>query len=195
MKKFTDRIVVIIWVVVLLFLCTTFLTQCSLMYGNKDFSSDNLHYYTHNIFNTCFASSYTWPSGDKNAVLNIPDICDAYRVTALGGYIGSGCPCPFSDNLPNSTSILSGYSDDTLPSNAHIEQYHLVLNIGKYLRDDEFIVMDDYYKVGTKQLVQIHVTVNCSPENTYFYSEDGKLYKRLDHSLVDGFFYYSDYYG
>ena len=189
-----QKTIKIVCIIFLLFLCFSFLTQCSLMYGNNDFSSDNLHYYTHNVFKTCFASAYSWTSDEEYAVLDIPDTCEGYRVTALGGYKGSGAPCPFLVNLPNTTMVYSGYSDSTLPNDAQIEQYHLVLNIGKYLREDKFIVMDDYHKVGTNQYVQVLVTVNCSPENPYFYSEDGKLYRRLDHSLVEGFFYYSDYY-
>ena len=191
MKRIFDKITVVLLAVVLLFLSVSFLTQCSLMYGNKDFSSDGLSYEAHSILHSCFASAYTWPSGEKYAVLDIPDTCDGYRVTALGGYVGSGAPSPFMANLTNAFSV---HSKGTLPANARIEQYHLVLNIGKHLRHDEFIVMDDYYNVGLDQFVQILVTVNCSSENPYFYSEDGKLYKRLDHSLVDGFFYYSDYY-
>ena len=191
MKKIRDRMTVLIWFVVLLFLCASFLTQCSLMYGNREFVSDNLSYDTNSILNICFASTYTWPIGEKHVVLDIPDTYDGYRVTALGGYVGSGAPSPFMANLPNTLSVCS---EDTLPNNAQIDQYHLVLNIGKYLREDKLIVMDYYHKVGTNQYVQVLVTVNCSPENPYFYSEDGKLYKRLDDSLVEGFFYYSDYY-
>ena len=192
MKRRIYKIIGILLILVLLFLCVMFLTQCSLMYGNKTVSSDHLHYYTHNIFKTCFAGNYTWPAGEKNIVLDIPDVCDGYRVTALGGYIGSGGPCPFIVDLPNAVSI---HTEGTLPDNARIEQYHLVINIGKYIREDELIVMDDYHKVGDVQFVQILVTVKCSPENSVFYSENGKLYKRSDHSLVDGFFYYSDYNG
>ena len=190
MKRMIKRIILIILIVILLFLCSSFLTQCSMMYGNKVFSSDNLNYHAHNIFNSCFAGCYTWPLNENNAVLDIPDTCEGYRVIALGGYIGSGSPSPFAVNLPNEVSI---HSEGTLPDNARIEHYHLVINIGKYLREDELIMMDDYHKVGYDQFVQILVTVNCSPENPVFYSDNGKLYKRSDHSLVDGFFYYSDY--
>lgn len=190
MNRMIKRIILIILVVIVLFLCSSFLTQCSMMYGNKDFSSGNLNYHAHNIFNFCFAECYTWPLNENNAVLDIPDTCDGYRVTALGGYIGSGGPCPFVVNLPNAVSM---HSEGTLPDNARIEQYHLVINIGKYLREDELVMMDYYHKVGYDQFVQILVTVNCSPENPFFYSDNGKLYKRSDHSLVEGFFYYSDY--
>ena len=190
MKRITGKIIVVIWIIVILFLSGTFLTQCSLMYGNKTLSSNHLNYYTHNIFRSCFAANYTWTADTTTAVLEIPDACEGYRVTALGGYIGSGAPCPFQVNLPNTSTI---HSQGTLPDNAEIEQYHLVIHIGKYLRETGFIVMDDYHKIGSNQFIQILVTVNCSPQNPYFYSEDGKLYKRSDHSLVDGFFYYSDY--
>ena len=91
--------------------------------------------------------------GRKNVVLDIPDTCDGYRVTALGGYIGSGTPCPFWVSLPDTLSVYSGYSESTLPDHAQIDQYHLVINIGKYLRKDEFIVMDDYYEVGYNRFV------------------------------------------
>ena len=177
----------------LLFLCISFLTQCSLLYGNYKLTSDNLSYYTHNVFNRCFAGEYIWPAEGTTAVLNIPDTCEGYRVTALGGYVGSGAPCPFMVSLPTTSGVCSVCSEGTLPDDAQIEQYHLVVNIGRHLRNDECIVMDDYYKIGTNRFVQILVSVNCAPENPCFYSENGKLYKKTDDSPVDGFFYYSDY--
>ena len=94
------------------------------MYGNKTIESDGLSYYTHNIFRTCFAGNYTWPSDTDSAVLDIPDTCDGYRVIALGGYIGSGAPCPFLINVPDVSTV---YSPDILPENGQLEQYHLVL--------------------------------------------------------------------
>ena len=183
------RFIKVICIVVLTVLLLTSLTECSLMYGDKIIELDKLRYYTHNVFRTCFAGDYTWPSDANYAVLNIPDTCDGYRVTALGGYIGSGGPCPFSINM-SGVSVV--YSEGTIPKNAQIEQYHLVINIGKNLREDTFIIMDDYYCIGENRFVQILVSVNCSEENQHFYSEEGKLFRKTDHSLVDGFFYYSD---
>lgn len=190
MKRRIYKIIAILLLVVFLLFCVPFFLQGSLMYGNKTVLSDNLRYYTHNIFKSCFVGDYTWPAGEKYAVLDIPDACEGYRVTSLGGYIGSGGPCPFDVNLPNAASV---HMEGTLPEDAQIEQYHLVINIGKYIQEDGLIVMDGYHKVGNDRFVQILVTVNCSPENPVFYSENGKLYKRADDSPVDGFFYYSDY--
>ena len=190
MKKILRRMTVLILFVVLLFLGASFLTQCSLMYGNNGFVLDNLRYNANTILNICFASTYTWPIGEKYVVLDIPDTYNGYRVTALGGYVGSGAPWPFMADLPNTLFL---HSKGTLPDTAQIEQYHLVINIGKYLRDDALIVMDDYYSLGSNQFVQILVTINCSPDNPYFYSDNGKLFRRSDGSAVEGFFYYSDY--
>ena len=174
---------------VLIFL-TIVMTQCSWMYGDDDIVEEGLRYYPHAIFKTCFAADYTWPADSTSAVLDIPDSCGGYCVTELGGYIGRGAPCPFMVSLPESSAV---YSEGALPEHAQIETYHLVLNIGKTLKEDTNIAMDHYYSVGSNRFVQILVTVNCSEENPHFYSENGKLYKKTDDSLVDGFFYQSDF--
>ena len=53
--------------------------------------------------------------------------------------------------------------------------------------------MFSYYKLSEQQFVQILVSIECDEENPYFYSQDGKLYQRADNTLVEGFFYYSDF--
>lgn len=191
MKRNIKIVMRVFCCLLLAFLCISFLSQCSLMYSDKkNLSSDNLSYYNHTIFRSCFAGNYTWPSEEEYAELDIPDECEGYRVTSLGGYIGSGGPCPFMVQMPDTRSI---YSEGTLPDNAKIEQYYLAINIGKHLRKVEIVEMKVYYNLGSNRFAQILVTVNCVPENPYFYSENGKLYNRLDHSLVEEFFYYSDY--
>lgn len=184
------KIIVVILFVAFIFAMGGFLTECSLMYGDEVLLSDNLHYETHYLYKICFASYYTWPSGEKNAVLDIPDTCEGYRVVGLGGFVGSGAPSPFFVNIPDAQSICL---ESSLPDHAQIDQYHLVINIGKYLREDTLIELDEYYHIEADRFVQILVSVNCSPENPWFYSEDGKLYRRSEGDLVEGFFYYSDY--
>ena len=66
----------------------TFLNECSFMYGNHTIQLDNLRYYTHNFFKTCFAGDYMWTSDTNYAVLDIPDICDGYRCLVLDLDVG-----------------------------------------------------------------------------------------------------------
>ena len=190
MKKIIQVTLAVFALLAVLVFCALFLTQCSMMFGNKTLVSDNLHYEAHKIFKECFASNYLWTSNEDNATLNIPDTCQGYRVTKLGGFVGSGGPCPFMVTLPNTQYICD---EGVLPDNAQISYYYLEISIGKYIGEDTFIAMDQYYNIGSDAFVQILVSVQCSEENPYLYSKDGKLYRKSDDSLVDGFFYYSDY--
>lgn len=187
------KIIKISCVLFLVAILAVFLCSCldgALMYGDKTKNVDNIEYFMHSFRKCCFAGAYTWTSDSNQATVTIPDTCDGYRVTSLGGFIGSGAPCPFMVLLPDVDSI---YSKDTLPDEAQIEQYHLELNIGKNVEKLRLIMMEEYYGLGSNRFAQILVTVNCSEENPVFYSEDGKLYRKSDNSLVEGFFYASDY--
>lgn len=164
--------------------------QSSMMYGDNEFVEAGLRYYPHAVFKTCFAADYAWPEGATEAVIDLPEECGGYRVTELGGYMGRGVPCPFTVTLAEPCIL---YSEAALPTGAKIDEYHLTLNIGRSLAADTNIELDDYYCVGENRFVRILVTVNCSEQNSSFYSENGKLYRKADDSLVEGFFYRSDF--
>ena len=136
-----------------------------------------------------FASTYHWSTTATEAEIVIPDAVNGYTITELGGYDGKEVS-PF-------TVELSLYGDATLadavPEDAQIEQYHLTLHIGKKIKAVNSVTMFSYYKLSEQQFVQILVSIECDEENPYFYSQDGKLYQRADNTLVEGFFYYSDF--
>lgn len=167
-----------------------FVVNGSMMYGDGAFREDGLRYYPHAVFKTCFAADYAWPEGAAEAVIDLPEERDGYRVTELGGYIGRGLPCPFMVDLPGDPVL---YSESALPAGAEIEDYHLTLNIGRSLAGDENVAMDCYYCVGENRFVRILTTVNCSGDNPNFYAEDGRLYRKADDSLVEGFIYRADH--
>lgn len=183
------NVLIICACVVLLAAMCWLLYDSSLMYDGNVLSSGDLSFGTHITNKICYVGTYTWSSDSKEAVLDIPDVCDGYRVVHLGGFFGNGVPDPFCVQLPDAEAI---YHESALPEDAEIEQYHLIINIGKNLEDNRFIMMEAYYSMGENRFVQILVTVNCHEDNPYFYSQNGKLYKRADGSLVEGFFYYSD---
>ena len=172
------------------FLIALFVVACFFNSGGEELQVDNLAFYTHRIGKTCFAGCYYWNIDSNYAVLDIPNSCDGYRVTELGGFIGIGGPCPFTVVLPDTKSV---HNENTLPVGSQVEQYHLVINLGQYRKEDEFVHMKVYHRLEDDRFVQILVSVNCSEDNRYFYSLDGKLYRRKDDTLVDNFFYYSDH--
>ncbi len=180
------KVIKIFLLFILVLFVLSILMNCRYMYGSDIFFEQNLRYVTHIFFPICFVSDYFWCGDTTNAVIDIWDVCEGHYVTSLGGHDLA----PFLVNLQHSRYTCS---ESTLPSNALIEQYHLIINMGENILNAEHIEMDSYHCICSNQFVQILVTVNCSVENPVFYSEDGKLYKRSDNSLVDGFFYYSDY--
>ena len=163
----------------------------SLFFGSRTFQKGGLTYQPHNILNFCFVSTYHWPEGQTEAELVIPDYCGKYKVTDLGGFVGSGAPCPFI--VEPSFAFLHYAEKEVVPQDAQILQYVLNLSIGKYVKDDSFIMMDTFFCTGENQYVQILVNVECDQENRYLYAENGRLYRRSDGSLVEEFCYYTDY--
>lgn len=160
----------------------------AVFHGKETLTVDQLKFYTHSIFKTCFVGVYTWSSDSSYAVLDIPDTVEGYRVTSLGGY--ANAPAPFMIIFPDAWSV---YSPNALPKDAVVEQYHFDINIGRNLREDTLISMDVYHRVGKNRYAQVLVSVNCSEDNFHFYAEDGRLYRKSDGALVEGFFYASDY--
>lgn len=178
------KVIRILLLLAMLILIANYVTSCPYMYSD-DHIVDNLCYIENDVLPICFVSDYSWNTNEREAVVNILDECAGKTVTALGGH----AQCPFLVNLEYSRY---GCAEELLPENAVIEQYHMVLNLGKNIREAEYIEMDHYHCVGTNRFVQILVTVNCPEENRWFHSENGKLYRK-DGSLVTGFFYASDY--
>lgn len=176
-------------ILVVLVLVGGLLMQSSMMYGGDEIVDGGLRYYPHAFFKTCFVADLTWPAGETEAVMDLPDTCGGYRVTELGGYIGKGLPCPFTVTMADSVVV---YSEGALPENAQVEAWHLILNVGRNLEENTNIEMDGYYRIGPNRFVQILVTVHCSVENPHFYAENGRLYRKADDSQVEGFVYQSE---
>ena len=166
------------------------LCGCSLLYSADWLESDDLWLSPHMIRKVCFVGRYTWSGDGPEAVLRVPDVCEGYSVTGLGGFHGSGAPTPFGIYIPGTKAM---HGEGTLPENAKIEQYHLTIHLGKKIKETKLIDMNCYHNMGGNRFIQVLVTVTCDEENPYFYSENGKLYSRKNDSLVPGFFYYYDY--
>lgn len=184
MKKKIKSIVLFL---LLLAAVISYLTNCRYMYGKSSFNIRGLWLQTHDIFPVCFVSHYNWTNNSVSSVtLTISDEYEGYQVTSLGGHAVS----PF---LVNVTGSRFGCGEDLVPEDAVIRQYHMTINLNSKIREADDIEMDVYHCVGTNRYVQVLVTIDCPEDNPFFYSEEGRLYKKSDNSLVEGFFYEADY--
>lgn len=80
-----------------------------------------------------------------------------------------------------------------------VRQCMLEINLGPYLQEisNVFTVNRGSYEnsfcyYDGSQYRQYLVYVNCSEDNPYFYSLDGRLYNKSDDTLVTDFAYWAD---
>ena len=173
------------------------LSGCTGFYGKNDGLSGCLSVRVSDWKTRAFAAEYYWDgftfTGTAPLTIDVPDEYKGTPVTALGGYIGTGVPTPFTV-VPSTNSqlelahadfvMLSQLEDDTV---INYEKLFFTVNIGKNLnnivlvsRGSIPIRMPD----GTVTVYEIDYRFNCSEENRTFYSRDGILYNRSDDKPV-----------
>ncbi len=171
------------------------LSGCTGFYGKNDGLSGCLSVRVSDWKTRAFAAEYYWDGFTSAETLTI-DIPDEYKgtpVTALGGYIGTGVPTPFTV-VPSTNSqleldhadfvVLSQLEDDTV---INYEEIYFTVNIGKNLKEINSVIRRNIpirMPDGTVTVYEIDYRFNCSEENRTFYSRDGILYNRSDDKPV-----------
>lgn len=171
------------------------LSGCTGFYGKNDGLSGCLSVRVSDWKTRAFVAEYYWDGFTSAETLTI-DIPDEYKgtpVTALGGYIGTGVPTPFTV-VPSTNSqleldhadfvVLSQLEDDTV---INYEEIYFTVNIGKNLKEINSVIRRNIpirMPDGTVTVYEIDYRFNCSEENRTFYSSDGILYNRSDDKPV-----------
>lgn len=173
-----------------------FLGDVALLYGESEIV-DGCYFEINKLANCCFVSRCDEP---EDGILTIPDTFNGIPVTRLGGFVGSGAPCPFFISLENRMNarkdseldFVLGYHPDEWNSNTWeytVEDVAFVLNLGKNIEKIELTLQGEYWphlnEDGTVTFYHPVVEVHCDPENRHFYSEDGKLYYKDTGLLVE----------
>lgn len=195
MKKFLTLILSIV-LIISLSGCIT--EELSLLYNEKG-EMDGFYIAVNNTANSCFVGQYTCTEYSENMEITIPDEYKNKPITRIGGYFGRGVPSPFCISLeelymnaPDGSEYDSVFSGD-IDDNYSVEELPFTLNIGKNIKTIEYIEMDMYYphinEDGGVTFYQAVVYVNCSEDNKYFYSKDGRLYDKKTKELISVFKY------
>lgn len=150
------------------------------------------------LANKCFISTCKFTEMKNKYTITIPDEYNNIPITQLGGYLGKGAPAPFmidiADfymNAPEDSEFDSIYSKTPLDSdfNFTIENVPVTINIGKNIKKIEKLSLDEYYPhINEDKTITFYhpvVKINCSEDNEYFYSEDGKLYNKKSGELIE----------
>jgi hypothetical protein len=179
------------------------LEEVSLLYSDST-EKDGFYIAINKTANCCFVGKYNCAEYTENLEITIPDDCNGVPIKRIGGYYGRGVPTPFfisvADlyiNAPEDSDYNSVFSGDIneydISEEYTIKDIVFHLNIGKNVEIIEFVVMDKYYPHINEDgsIVFYHPVVNieCSSENNYFYSKQGKLYNKNTDKLVSDFVY------
>lgn len=170
------------------------LTACSLFYDGKRDAESGFFIGCSSFYKECFVGDYQWDGSEEGKNIIVPDTYKTYPVTELGGYFGRGVPTPFFVSLPEEYAI--SFVTDCEPTETpewYPQGYEVVnltfrLNIGKNLQG-VFYTGNPYHARengdGSYTLFCVSYYVTCSSENSVFYCEEGRLYRKNDRSLVE----------
>lgn len=156
-----------------------------------------------NLFNAAYLDCYIADSDEEDFDITVPDEYNGLPVTRFGH--GSHVPtAPFHINMdsyinaPEDSEYNCCFTKDMIVTCTdgellRIENVVFKMHIGKNIKEIKDVDMDCYYPHinhdGSITFYHPVAEIYCSEENKYFYSEDGRLYKKSDNSLVRNFEY------
>ena len=159
-------------------------------YGSKGATKDGIHYRISDSGRKAFAEACYWDLDPGHTEFVIADEVDGAEVTDIGGFTGTGVPCPFCIMAPQGADCIWTGNPEEYESDHPVSCQDLVftIRIGKNISDINRAIPTGY--VGLKQedgaivFYRPRMYFECDPENTYFYSKDGVLYHRKDDTPV-----------
>ena len=165
---------------------------------------DGVEVIYNNLLNTASVSCYIADSDKEDFIITVPDECNDIPVTKIG-YDFALLAAPFYIDMDSYTKAPedSKYYNTCFTSDMiaactdgellRIEDVVFKMYIGKNIKKIKDVNMDYYYPyINEDSSITFYhpvVEIYCSEENKYFYSADGKLYKKSDNSLVRNFEY------
>lgn len=175
-----------------------FLWRDSCLLYEDSGSVGGMDIYVNQIGHRAFAGEYCWDGDMDHRTIRVPDEVEGCPVTALGGYMGAGAPCPFGVRFPADpnhfwTEIVQDRhraADGTLP----VTDLVFTLELGPRVKELRNVGLDNgpYYTVdaaGNDVFYRAVYSVVCDEENPIFYAQNGRLYYRKDGALVTAFAY------
>ncbi len=150
-----------------------------------DTTENGIEVYYNKITRSCFVGSYSWDGNTENTIIVVPDEYENYKISSLGGVHGRGVPVNFSVVMPD--EILEDvYSVSDESENIEAVTYTFTVIIGKNMNNSTNFDYEDYYynEDGSVRFI-VKMNYDCSPDNKWIYSQDGKLYDKKTNEMID----------
>lgn len=173
MKNTTKRIVILM---VITLLVSVSLTGCVM----SRFEELNIGYEQNPFFNTADVYSITLTRENKNVVITIPDYTtDGAKVVEVGISTSENKYLRIFLEGAN-LNEYGGNPDKFLPGHT-VTDYYVTLKLGKNIKRAEPLIAEPvrYFKIAdTEEFIRVNIYVEVSPDNPYFYSENGVIYEK-----------------
>lgn len=124
----------------------------------------------------------------------VPDEYKGYKITALGGYHGTGLPCPFGIDIYNwlckeyGADAMQRVLGDEIEEGAQLIPLEFTVRLGRNISD--IVSIENIYEYVTRGNGEVWIYYAVyrfivDEGNAKFYSEDGRLYYRKNGTLVE----------
>lgn len=191
--------------IILLLVLTSILSSCMYDYGETELDEygNGLEYGYQTILGDAYAGPYKWDGTEDGQTFAIMNEYKGCKVTMLGGYAGRGYPRPFYVLFPDeyspyekSIDYLSDVTkledDETLT----IEIIPFYITLGKNVEELHNLYSEVVYLKQNEDGIDVYYIPKfyfyVDEDNKTYYTEDGKLYRSSNDSLVVDFLYYDN---
>ena len=152
---------------------------------------DGVNYWINSFEKQAFAGECNWQVSDEPADITIQETVNKATVTKLGGFFGTGVPSPFSLVADADTYQFAGSeiyaSEYGLP--IVTKDVPITIHLPKTIEEVKYTQAPLYFgnltEEGVVEFLHPQILIDCSDENQTFYSENGILYRKDDHSIID----------
>lgn len=171
-------------------LCALFLTGCTGYDGKNDLEEGGIFYRVSSSGRKAFVQALYWDLDPAHTEFVIPDRVGKAQVVSLGGFYGTGVPCPLQVSPQEDADYLFMIDPETYESERPYTWQDIVLTIhlGKEVSDIKRAIGCPYFArddgEGAIDFYRPVLYFEVDPENRYLYSQDGFLYYRKDDSPV-----------
>jgi len=188
--------------------CAFAFCGCSLSYDFEDVNGLGIGYSESE--NRAFISTIEWKGGDSKEIV-LPCDYNGIAIKELGGYFGTGVPCPFGididiENIYTDADRYLSVDDEDIWDETlgrwtekTVEDYDFIITLPKHLEDATYISACSFVAEYDKgdgiiyaKIIRPRYYFIIDESSEYFYTKEGKLYEKETGRLITDFIYTVD---
>ena len=176
-------------IAIILIICISFFGLLPVYFTSwENAKINNLNVCYNKVTGFCFAGAFEWDGNIENMTFTVPDEYEGMKIKSLGH---NSTPALFYVMVPESfhPEVVSCTESEDCSGTVNEDAitYTFTVKLGKNIKHFEDFTYKEYFMDADDNVVYIvEIKYECSPENTWAYSKDGKLYDKDTKQLLGG---------